>query len=276
MPEGPEIRRTAESLADVLLGETVLDFAATARRWRRSPWAERIIGQPVTAIDTHGKNILIHIGQDIVLYSHLMMWGRWRTFPPDADVPDDRRVRAWLRTRRGLAVLYNGPVFEIMSPQEAAHHTRLTTLGPDVLAEPFDRAEFLARLAHPDAGQLELGEALLEQRLAAGVGNYLKSEILFTAGLNPYRCVGSLTEAERERLARHIPRLARRAYVTGGMTVSPGLARVWRAAGGNWYDYHHYVYRRSKRACRRCGALIQGKRQGQHNRLTYWCPGCQC
>lgn len=276
MPEGPEARRTADDLSAVLLHQTIIDFYASARRWQAPEWRARVVGQRVTAVDTHGKNILIHLANDTVLYNHMMMWGRWRVLEADDPPPDDRRVRAWLRTARGLAVLYNGPVFEIMSRDEVAQHQRLTSLGPDALAEPFDRAEFLARLASPDVAELELGEALLDQRIVAGVGNYLKSEILHTAGLDPFRLVGGLSDEERDRLTRHIVKLVRRAYTTSGSTVAPGLTRAWARGTANWYDLHHYVYRRSKRPCRRCGATVQSRKQGERGRLTFWCPVCQC
>ena len=275
MPEGPETRRTADSLESVLLNQTVLDFAATAKRWQEPGWCERVIGARVERVETHGKNLLIFLSNDTVLYSHLMMWGRWRVFATDVEPPQDKRVRAWLRTDKGLAVLYNGPVFEIMDRDAVDDHHRLTTLGPDVLAAPVDSEEFLARLRAPEVAEMELGDALLDQRLAAGIGNYLKSEILFTAGLDPFRKVGSLADEERLRLAAHIPRLARRAYEYEGVTVAPALARVWAARGENWYGRTHYVYRRTKRPCRRCGAAIQARQQGARKRVTYWCPRCQ-
>ncbi|MFN8496520.1 MAG: DNA-formamidopyrimidine glycosylase family protein [Anaerolineae bacterium] len=275
MPEGPETRRTADSLSDVLLNETVVDFAATAKRWQAPGWCEKVIGARVERIETHGKNLLIYLSNDTVLYSHLMMWGRWRVFAADAEPPQDKRVRAWLRTAQGLAVLYNGPVFEIMRREEVDDHYRLTTLGPDVLAAAFDKDEFLARLQESEVAEMELGEALLNQRVAAGIGNYLKSEILFTTGLDPFRKVASLTDEERRRLAAHIPKLARRAYEHAGVTVAPALSRLWAERGENWYGRTHYVYRRTKRPCRRCRTPIQARQQGRLKRVTYWCPTCQ-
>jgi endonuclease-8 len=118
-----------------------------------------------------------------------------------------------------------------------------------------------------------IADALLNQRIVAGIGNVFKSEILFLAGVYPFTPVSALADAELDRMI-DIAREQLAANVMGrSQTLSPAVGRRTTRS----LDPHAklWVYGRGGRPCRRCGAAIHSKKTGLHARLTYWCPACQ-
>jgi endonuclease-8 len=175
------------------------------------------------------------------------MTGRWRVEPRGA-----RRVgRPWLVLRGAdhEAVLWNGPVLELERGSGSLAH-----LGPDILDVPPDLDAMLRRLrAQPSSRAV--GDALLDQRLVAGIGNLWKAEALWEARVSPWRLLAEVSEGElRETLA--------------------AANRLMRSGVEGTRPLRH-VYRRAGRACRRCGTVIRSAPQGESARTAYWCPGCQ-
>jgi endonuclease-8 len=173
------------------------------------------------------------------------MNGRWRLRPRGSAL----RGSPWLVLRGGawVATLWNGPVLTL---EERA----VRRLGPDLLADATRVEDAVARLRAADPGRL-VGEALVDQRLVAGLGNMWLAEALWRARVSPWRRVGEVSDDELEA-ALGWARDAMRASVTG--------ARARRA-----------VYRRAGRPCRRCGAPVESRGLGDANRTAYWCPRCQ-
>ncbi|HYH48558.1 MAG TPA: hypothetical protein VEG38_03320, partial [Acidimicrobiia bacterium] len=156
-----------------------------------------------------------------------------------------------------VAVCFSAPIVELV--EEPASHPRLAALGPDLCRPDADLAEALARLDRLPAAT-EIGTALLDQRVACGVGNVYKSEVLFACGVQPFASVGTLATEVRHRLLETAARLLQANLDAGGRTtVEGGLA----------------VYGRGGRPCRRCGTPVQSRRQGDTARVTFWCPVCQ-
>jgi endonuclease-8 len=154
-------------------------------------------------------------------------------------------------------VQLKGPVLELMTEVRVRFDQRLAGLGPDVLAESFDRRKFLRRLREDDPGR-QIGDALLDQRIVAGIGNLWKAEGCWEAQIDPWRPLRSLSDDEALGIVAGVrPRMLRSA-LDGPRSIHP---RVYRLAG---------------RPCPRCGTRIAARRQGDDNRSTYWCPGCQC
>jgi endonuclease VIII len=207
--------------------------------------AERLSGRRLLSVEALGKNLFLRFEGGLVLRSHLRMSGRWRVERRGAP----RVGRPWLvlRGAEREAVLWNGPVLELSG--EAARR-----LGPDVLADPPDVARMLARMRTADPSR-EVGEALLDQRLVAGIGNVWKAETLWSVGISPWRRLGQLSDDELLATLETAARLMRRGLDTG------------RAA--------REVYRRAGRPCPRCGEPIRSRGQGDDNRTAYWCPRCQ-
>jgi len=257
MPEGDTILWAATRMRPVLEGRVPDAIETPHPRHALNRWPQRLEGRAVERIDTHGKNLFLTFEGDLVLHSHLRMTGAWDVRPVGGRWRRSPR-RAWLIVRSdGHEVIqFDGPVLELISAGRRRFDQRLSQLGPDVLADEFDRAEFLARLRSTDAGRA-IGDALLDQRILAGIGNIWKAESLWEAQIDPWRTVGSLSDAD----AVSIVEGARPRMLASG-TRGP------RFAGER-------IYRRAEHPCPRCGTAIRSRGQGDENRITYWCPGCQ-
>jgi endonuclease VIII len=242
MPEGDALHRAAQWVR-ALEGE-VVQADSPHPRAALLGIAEQIDGRRLERVEAVGKNLLLTFEGGLVLRSHLRMRGRWRVQPAGAKPFGT----PWLvlRGRDSQAVLWNGPVLELAGarPQALAH------LGPDVMRDPPDLDGMVARFrAGPQTR--EVGDALLDQRLVAGIGNMWKAEALFEAGVSPWAALGELSD---ERLRN----------VLGGASELMRGGRRRRA-----------VYRRAGLPCRRCRTLIRSAPQGDDARTAYWCPRCQ-
>ncbi|MDQ4036594.1 MAG: hypothetical protein M3153_11830 [Chloroflexota bacterium] len=265
MPEGDTIFRTAEVLRAALVGRRVTGARAQARPGlRRVPDLSRLVGATVASVEARGKHLLIGFDSGLTLRSHLRMTGSWHRY---------RRGESWrrpahqasaiLETAEAVAVAFNTPVVELLTEDDIRRSQPLRELGPDLLGLDFDIEEALRRLT-ADGGK-ELGNALLDQRLVAGIGNVYKSEVAFLERLDPWMPVAEVDRAGLGRALRTARRLLQ-ANVRGGARVTTG-----RGARGEGL----WVYGRAGRPCRRCGTIIRSARQGELARLTYWCPRCQ-
>jgi DNA-formamidopyrimidine glycosylase len=261
--EGHSIVRWARALR-ALVGEP-LELVETPQRWAERAAALR--GERLTAIGTHGKHLLLHSSIDLTIHCHAMMYGSWQFGAPGMGLRKPaKQVRLRLRTGRREAVFFNGPVVEFLTAAELAGHDKLAALGPDLLHDDFDRDDTWRRLQRHR--RRALGEALLDQRIVAGVGNIFKSEGLFVAGLDPRSPVGLVARDSIERLwDLLIPMMASNARRSGPILTLHGSLR----RGGERY----WVYRRRGKPCFRCGTPIEMLRQGQLKRTTYFCPSCQ-
>jgi endonuclease-8 len=271
MPEGPTIRNTADMLRAALVGQRVEHFRSSFKKAAAEDWAGKVTGQVVRAVRAHGKNLFIDFENGWTLYTHMLMWGAWHVYKPGEPWRKEaRKARAVIETGAQTAVLFSAPVCELIPESALATH-RTSELGPDLLADPFsaaDRAVARRRLVAQD--DRPLGEAIMDQTVLAGIGNILKSEILFKAGLHPLRRAGSLSDDEFDRLIDVSRDLMRRAYETHGFK-QVFLPRPLQQATGKL----GYVYGRSGQPCLRCGERIQMLRQGNLERMSFFCPVCQ-
>jgi endonuclease-8 len=244
MPEGDSLHRAARRL-QVLVGERVSVEAPNPRAAALGV-AGRLDGRRLESVEAVGKNLLLSFEGGLVLRSHLRMSGRWQVRERGAW---DRVGKPWLvlRASRHEALLWNGPVLELTG-------RAVRRLGPDILAEPpkLERMIENLRAEHPTR---ELGDALLDQHVVAGVGNLWKAEALWRAEVSPWLPLGGVSDDGLERVLTEVARLMR-ASLEGG--------REERS-----------VYRRAGRPRRRCGERIRSRGQGDDNRTAYWCPGCQ-
>jgi endonuclease VIII len=245
MPEGDTVHRAAARL-QVLVGQQ-LQVETPHPRAAGKHLAERLDGQRLEAVEAVGKNLLLRFESGLVLRSHLRMSGRWRVEPAGAR----RRGLPWLVLRGGEheAVLWNGPVLELVGDRGATNR-----LGPDILAGAPEYDRMLARL-RSEPPERQVGDALLDQRLVAGIGNMWRSEALWEARVSPWRTLGRLRDDE----VRAVLEAAHRLMQAGAHGARP----------------LRHVYRRAGRSCRRCGATIESRAQGEDLRTAYWCPGCQ-
>jgi endonuclease VIII len=258
MPEGDTIHHAARRIRDVLEGRTPEQIRTPHPRHRFDGWPERLAGRDVRSVDAHGKHLFIRFDGELTLHSHLRMTGSWGVHR-DGQRWKRARHRAWLVIEAGewSVVEFDGPVLELLRESRTRFDSRLTALGPDVIGERFDTDEFLARLRRQDP-ERAVGDALLDQRLLAGIGNVWKSESCFAARVNPWRTLGRLREEEAMTIVEFAHERMTRSAELDGFSTRP------RA-----------VYKRSGLPCERCGTPIRSHGQGDDNRTTYWCPGCQ-
>jgi len=300
MPEGPEVRKYADALDAALTGRAIVSLEARtkdARKWLHDN-EPRVVGRRVERVVAHGKHLLGYIEGGFFFHSHLMMWGRWQTFGPAKgrrkskaiELPEkDRRERARIVVEGAAAILLSAPIFNVGEGDPYKKIEILSTLGPDALPYRgrFHRAEFLRRLSEHE--NETIGAALLNQRIVAGLGNYLRAEILFACKVNPWLTVGELTQRKLNCLSKTIPRLTRDAYERGATAAEEDRKRM---AGdpslvyqpGREYGTRHMVFRRTNLPCLRCGEKIRQLRQKtiqteddeeERTRIVYFCAKCQ-
>lgn len=259
VPEGDTLFKVAAFLAPRLVGQTLVGGFAG---WPRTELA----GRRIEGVHAHGKHLFLTLDDGRAIRSHLGMWGAWHRYPKE--VPwqkPERQARILLDLGAEVYVCFNPLEVEVLRSGGVRAQVLAVRLGPDLLAHHLDLAGILGRvreLADPEA---LIADVLLDQRLAAGIGNIYKSEVLFLAGLLPstrLRAVGEERIAALYRLAQRLlaenrgpgPRTTRR---------SPdGSAPLW-------------VYGRRGQPCLRCGTPVRYARLGQHHRATYWCAACQ-
>jgi len=257
MPEGDTIAYAAHRMRPVLVGAVPGRILTPQARHLRDRWPERLKDRAVTEVRTHGKHLFIAFERDLVIHSHLRMTGSWGVY---AEGSRWRRAprRAWLvlHSRGHEVVEFDGPVLELLTEGRARFDRRLAELGPDVLAPEFDYERFLARLRSDDQTR-GIGDALLDQRNVAGIGNMWKSEGCWGAAVDPWRPVSAVSDDEAVAVLDAL---------RPGMLESATTGRMQGEAS---------VFRKARRPCPRCGTRIRARAQGDDNRTTFWCPGCQ-
>ena len=257
MPEGDAVWRAARQLHDALAGRMLTRSDFRVPRFATSD----LTGRTVTEALSRGKHLLIRVDGDISVHTHLRMDGSWRIGPASGYPLRDHRIRLVLANTEWEAV---GRLLGVVEVLRTSQESRAVGhLGPDLLGPDWDAAEAVRRLTADPARAI--GEAVLDQRNLAGIGNIYKTEALFMRGVSPWRAVGQVDElVELVELARQLleANKERAGHVTTG-DAGPGRQ--------NW------IYGRAGRPCRRCGTAIRQGNQGPDlaERVTYWCPRCQ-
>lgn len=269
MPEGDTLFRTAAGLRPYLVGRRV--SAARAAGPGALPQVERIVGQEIVAVEALGKNLLVRFGDGLEIRTHLRMHGSWHRYRPGE--PWRRppaRARLVIEVPGAVAVCFDAPVVELLEQRAQAIHPSLGRLGPDLLAPDFDPVEALRRLRDPARAAIPIGEALVDQRALAGIGNVYKSEVLWLERVAPSVLIADLDDETLTRLVTTAQRLLRANAERGDGPERVTTGDDSRTIGPL------YAYGRGGRPCRRCGTPIRSVRQGRElPRTTYWCPTCQ-
>lgn len=253
MPEGDTIHRAAAALRSGLGDGPLTAFEAPVVRGPHpAP------GEAVDRIEARGKHLLMRFGGGLTLHTHLRMEGSWRIL--DADQATTGSPVAVVATERATAVCRKAPVVELLDDAGLRRHPRLSTLGPDLCLPDVDLDEIVRRVDVLSDPSTLVGVALLDQRLAAGIGNVYRSEVLWACELDPFTPLRDVDADTRRALYATASRQLRANLGPGPRrTVPQGLA----------------VYERGGRACLRCGETIRSRRLGEHARTTWWCPRCQ-
>ena len=273
MPEGDTIYRTAQVLGGVLTGETVI-----AARGRPGGAAlGRVVGTRVERVASNGKHLLIDFSGGLTLHTHLRMHGSWHRYARGQRWRrEPSRAVAVIEVPRAVAVCFDAPTVELLDTRAVKLHPALRTLGPDLLAAEFPLEVALGGLRSADRANTAIGDALLDQRVAAGIGNVYRSEILFIERVDPLAAVSSLDDTTLRRLLETARRLLVANRASPGRTTTPDLLGGQPGSGGpRGRTGRLWVYGRAGRPCRRCGTPIESALSGELPRRVYWCPMCQ-
>jgi endonuclease VIII len=259
VPEGDTVWLTARRLDEALRGR-----ALTVAQLRVPQLATTdLAGETVVAVLARGKHLLTRFASDVTLHSHLRMDGSW--FLTRAGVRSRRHpehmIRAVLGNAEWLATGYR--VHDLRLVRTADEDGLVGHLGPDLLGPDWDADRAVANLLA--APEVPIGEALLDQRNLAGIGNLYKSETLFVRRVDPWSATGSVPDLRSLVVAAHRLLDANRNH--------PAQSTTGRTRRGE----EHWVYARTGEACRRCGTPVRSEQQGAppYARTTWWCPQCQ-
>ena len=258
MAEGDTVHRTARRLSAALAGRQVLDATVPSPRSPLRGQTARLValrGGRLTKAEARGKHLLLHFDRDLALHCHLGMRGAWQVREPRSKWRRPLRG-AWvvLATEGAEGAQFGGTRLALRSEGELRADPRLASLGPDLLDPEFVPSAHLAAFRERSRDRA-LGESLLDQRAVSGVGNVYKSEGCFAAGVDPWRAVSELDDAELGLVLETLRKL-----------MFEGLEDGRRP---------RQVYRRARMPCIRCGAPVRSRGQGDANRTTYWCGNCQ-
>ncbi len=252
MPEGDTLYRVAARLRPALEGKAIRGFEA-----KRLLGDKPKVGTVITSVEAKGKHLLVSFSNALVLETHLKMSGSWHLYRTGERWQKGAHLaRCVIEVDDWVAVCFSAPV---VKTHHGSADDLLTYLGPDLTSENPDLDVAVARFAEWCSDDTEIGVALLDQRVACGVGNVYKSEVLAACRLDPFTRVADVGPGLRGRLIATAHRMLR-ANLGGGerRTVAQGLA----------------VYGRQGKPCFTCGTPIEMRYQGEHSRSTYWCPRC--
>ena len=297
MPEGDSIFRAARTLNLALAGQQVTRFETGLAELAQLDRNEPIAGRTIERVLSAGKHILMFFSGDLVLRSHMRMNGSWHIYRSGErwQMPA-RAMRIVIETADWVAVAFNVYAAEFVAASALGRHRPVATLGPDLLgAFDVDRALELVRRE----GARPIHEVLLDQRVMAGIGNVYKSEILFLSGIHPDTPASALDDT-RWRALVALAQLLLKANVAPG---AQGGIETYHGRGGRGTEVpgdrgtrvarygtlprprtttrrmnpedRLWVYSRGGQPCRKCGTRIASRKDGDHARVTYWCPLCQ-
>ncbi len=272
MPEGPEIRLAADEVARALVARPATRVEFAFPQLRR--FSGQLQGQRVSDVATRGKAILTHFENGLVIYSHNQLYGRW-FIERAGHYPDTgRQLRLAIHNEEFSALLYSASEIDVLKASELQLHPFLARLGPDLLSDEPDAETILQRLTSPRFRQRQLAGLLLDQGFVAGLGNYLRAEILTRARLHPTLKPAQCSDQQLRCLSRHIIGLTRRAYRTRGIINPPKLVARLKQEGLISREQHRFnTYGRAGQACHFCGSIIEASNAG--GRKMYFCPDCQ-
>jgi len=269
VPEGPEIRRAADRLAEAVVGAPLRSvwFAFPALKSHE----QRLRGHRIEAITPHGKALLTQFDHGWTLYSHNQLYGVWKIAAAGARPDTSRSLRVALETDERAILLYSASDVAMWRTADLAQHPFLSKLGPDVLDPALTAAAVEKRLGDPGFLGRALGALLLDQAFLAGMGNYLRSEVLFAARLLPERRPQDLDRDERRALARELLAIPRRSYATRGISPASGMRADYLTDTPEGFRFD--VFDREGLPCPVCGTGIVRREVGA--RRLYLCPRCQ-
>jgi endonuclease-8 len=223
------------------------------------------VGRTVESVEARAKHLMVRMSGGVTLHTHMMMTGSWHVYERGARW----RKPAWqarlvIECGDHHAVCFDAPVVELLDDHLEREHPSLSSLGPDVLVDPFDLDEVMGRARRTDP-TTEAGDVLLDQGIVSGIGNIYRCESLFIERVHPQTPISAVDDATLRSLVLTASRVMR-----ANLVPAQGFSRTFEGQPGK-----AWVYGRAGRPCLRCRTLIVAERTGRDARTAYWCPKCQ-
>ena len=271
MPEGPEIRQAADKVAKAIAGKPATGVFFAFDHLKK--YEALLKGETVTAVTSRGKAMLTHFANGHSIYSHNQLYGKWMVRPAH-DLPDtNRQLRLAIHNEQKSALLYSASDIEVWPTAELDEHPFLRKLGPDLLDEQTTVEQVAERFRDKQFHRRKLTTLLLDQGFLAGLGNYLRSELLFVAKVYPDQRPIDCSPEQIDALARASVGLTRQSYQTRGITNDLQLAEQLKREGAKFRAYRFWVFNREDQPCHVCGQPILKESWG--GRRLYFCATCQ-
>ena len=271
MPEGPEIRRIRDKIHKVLVGKEIIESNFYYERIKDRE--EFFKNKKIKDITTKGKAMLIRFNNEWTMYSHNQLYGRWTVNLNTTNIKSKRALRVVFKTRKHTVRLWSATDIDLLPTAEEEGHSYLKKIGPDILNETCSLELIERRLKSKNFQKKKASTSMLDQTVFAGIGNYLRSEILFDAKIHPDDRPIDLDKTRITKWAKSIKDISLLAYKTGGFTVSKSIADNNKANGEPRKSYRHAVFMRHNYECSICKSLIERKWYGK--RKLDFCPRCQ-
>lgn len=270
MPEGPEIHREADAIRNA-----ISQFECRYVYFHHEhlkPFEAKLTGRTIQDVSAKGKAMIIHFDHDLTMFSHNQLYGKWYIKHAGEYPKTNRELRVELRTDQKSALLYSASDIEVLSDDELKDQPYLKNIGPDIL-DDLSAEDVCKRAASGKFNGRSFAALLLDQHFLSGVGNYLRSEILFHAGVVPSSRPKDLSKRGLEKFSESAIQITQRAYITGGVTADDKTVREAKKAGEKRSQYRHYVFSRDGKPCRVCGSEV--KKIQKSGRRLYLCSRCQ-
>jgi endonuclease-8 len=271
MPEGPEIRKAADQVQKALIDKPVLEISFAFEHLQS--YEEIFRGAMIHKVETKGKAMLIRFNNGYTIYSHNQLYGKWYVRNAYNYPKTNRQLRLAIHNEKKSALLYSASDIEVLRDEEVPAHPFISKVGPDLLNEHVSVKELMERFKDKRFYRRKWTSLLLDQAFIAGIGNYLRSEILFVGKVHPDRRPMDCSEEQLEKIAEACIELMWRSYTNKGITNDLDLAHKLKAEGAKRYEYRHWVFNREGQPCRIDGTEIIKFRAG--SRRCYYCPTCQ-
>lgn len=271
MPEGPEIRKAADKIEHALKARVTSELFFAFEHLK--PYESKLTGQTVRQVETRGKALLIHFDNELSIYSHNQLYGVWMVRNAHSYPTTKRQLRLAIHNSKKSALLYSASDIEVLTPDQIPLHPFLSKLGPDVLSAKLRPAQILKRLSAKQHRRRQFTTLYLDQHFLAGIGNYLRSEILYVARLHPRLRPIDCSHTQLDELAQASIALPYQSYRYNGITNDLDLANQLQAQGQKRSQYRHWVFGRDGHPCRVCQTPIV--KEFASSRRFYYCPVCQ-
>lgn len=270
MPEGPEIHREADKIRTAICGKEI-KYAYFYHDHLKN-FEKDLVSLKVESVEAKGKAMLIGFEKDFRMFSHNQLYGKWFIKNAGEYPNTNRQLRAELQTNQKSALLYSASDIDIMDTESLLEHPYLEKIGPDILSE-ITPQQIAARAKSEKFSGRSFAALLLDQQFLSGVGNYLRSEILFDACIHPDVRPKDLNDEKLLQLGQSAITISQRSYHTGGITLNDHILKNAKKNGEKRKKTRFYVFSRAGKLCRICENPIQ-KIQKSGRRL-YICKQCQ-